>query len=347
MQLLTIGAFARVARLSPKALRLYDELGLLRPVEVDPASGYRYYSPDQLDRARLVAWLRRLGMPLARIAQVIALPRQAAADAVGAYWQEIEIEISARRELATTLVDHLSGKDTAMTDATTTITLRWASACERGLVRQANQDAVHADDGLLAVADGFGPAEGPSASEAAIGALARAGVSAGEVLNALDDALSEAAAAVTAIGPPFGTTLTALVRSGSRLALVHVGDSRAYLLRDGVTHQITTDHTLVQSMVDEGRLTIAEAASHPQRALLVRALTTEERPDVELREAQVGDRYLLCTDGVHAVLDESVLRESMREDDPAAVVTRIVEHAHAGGAPDNLACVVADVVATT
>jgi protein phosphatase len=345
VQLLTIGAFARAARLSPKALRLYDELGLLRPVEVDPVSGYRYYSPDQLDRARLVAWLRRLGMPLARIAQVIALPGQAAADAVGAYWLEVEIEISARRKLATALVDHLSGKDTAMTDETTT--LRWASACERGLVRQTNQDAVHADDGVLAVADGFGPVEAPSASEAAIGALARAGVSAGDVLNALDDALSEAAAAVTAIGPPAGTTLTALVRSGSRLALVHVGDSRAYLLRDGVTHQITTDHTLVRSMVDEGRLTIAEAASHPQRALLVRALNTGERPDVELREARVGDRYLLCTDGVHAVLDDSVLRELMREDDPGAVVTRIVEHAHAVGAPDNLACVVAEVVGTT
>jgi serine/threonine protein phosphatase PrpC len=346
VQLLTIGAFARAARLSPKALRLYDELGLLRPAEVDPVSGYRYYSPDQLDRARLVAWLRRLGMPLARIGQVVALPRQAAAGAVAAYWREAEIEISARRELAATLVDHLSRKDTAMTDGTTTITLRCAAACDRGLVRPANQDAVHADDRLLAVADGFGPADAPSASEAAIGALARVGVTAGEVLNALDDALSDAAAAVTAIGPPSGTTLTALVRSGSRLALVHVGDSRAYLLRDGITHQITTDHTLVRSMVDEGRLTAAEATSHPQRALLVRALNTADRPDVELREARLGDRYLLCTDGVHAVLDDTVLRESMREQDPDAVVARIVEHAHAVGAPDNLACVVADVVST-
>jgi protein phosphatase len=99
-------------------------------------------------------------------------------------------------------------------------------------------------------------------------------------------------------------------------------------------------------MVDEGRLTAAEAASHPQRALLVRALNTAERPDVELREARLGDRYLLCTDGVHAVLDDTVLRESMREQDPDAVVARIVEHAHAVGAPDNLACVVADVVST-
>jgi protein phosphatase len=100
-------------------------------------------------------------------------------------------------------------------------------------------------------------------------------------------------------------------------------------------------------MVEDGRLTPAEAASHPQRSLLVRALHADGRPDVELREARSGDRYLLCTDGVHAVLGEEVLHEVMREPEPDAVVTRIVEHAHALGAPDNLACVVADVVGTT
>ncbi|GAA1295758.1 MerR family transcriptional regulator [Pseudonocardia xinjiangensis] len=346
MELLTIGTFARVARLSPKALRLYDELGLLRPARVDASSGYRYYSPDQLDRARLVAWLRRLGMPLAGIAKVVALPPDAAAAEVRAYWRQVEIETSTRRALASDLVDHLSGKDTTMT-AENTLTLRYSMACDRGLVRQANQDAVHADAGLLAVADGFGPADAPSASAAAVGALAQVDVSAGAVLNALDDAISDAAAAVRAVGPEAGTTLTALVRSGSRLALVHVGDSRAYLVRDGVTHRITSDHTLVQTMVEDGRLTPAEAASHPQRALLVRALHADGRPDVELREARSGDRYLLCTDGVHAVLSEDVLHEAMREAEPDAVVTRIVEHAHALGAPDNLACVVADVVGTT
>jgi PPM family protein phosphatase len=75
MRLLTIGAFARASRLSPKALRLYDELGLLRPAHVDEASGYRYYAPGQLERARLVAWLRRLGMPLAKIAEISACRR--------------------------------------------------------------------------------------------------------------------------------------------------------------------------------------------------------------------------------------------------------------------------------
>jgi PPM family protein phosphatase len=87
--LLTIGAFARAAGLSPKALRLYDELGLLPPAQVDPLSGYRFYEPEQLERARLVAWLRRLGMPLAGIRVVCDLEPAAAADVVTAYWAQV------------------------------------------------------------------------------------------------------------------------------------------------------------------------------------------------------------------------------------------------------------------
>ncbi|GAA0405843.1 MerR family transcriptional regulator [Microbispora corallina] len=116
MGLLTIGAFARASRLSPKALRLYDELGLLRPARTDPDSGYRFYDPAQLERARLVAWLRRLGMPLARIRAVCDLDPEAAAADVAAYWAEVEAETADRRGLAVLLVDHLSGKDTAMAE---------------------------------------------------------------------------------------------------------------------------------------------------------------------------------------------------------------------------------------
>lgn len=112
--MLTIGAFAKASLLSPKALRLYDELGLLRPAYTDPASGYRFYDPDQLTRARLVAWLRRLGMPLARI-RLVCESDDPAAD-VTAYWSEIETDTAQRRELAAFLVDHLSGRDTAMFD---------------------------------------------------------------------------------------------------------------------------------------------------------------------------------------------------------------------------------------
>ena len=97
MELVTIGAFARASRLSPKALRLYDSLGLLTPAHIDEVSGYRFYRPDQLERARLVAWLRRLGMPLARIGAVCDLARDApdqAAGLIAAYWAETEAELT-------------------------------------------------------------------------------------------------------------------------------------------------------------------------------------------------------------------------------------------------------------
>src|SRR4051794_12828769 len=106
-ELITIGAFARAARLSPKALRLYDDLGLLRPAAVDAGTGYRYYPPAQLARARLVAWLRRIDMPLARIKEVCELPGDAAAAAVTAHLAEAEAELAARARLAGFLVDYL------------------------------------------------------------------------------------------------------------------------------------------------------------------------------------------------------------------------------------------------
>lgn len=114
MELLTIGAFARLARLSPKALRLYDELRLLPPAHVDPDTGYRWYSTDQLATARLVAWLRQLDMPLARIRQVLDLPNPARAVELGAYWDEREQGHKAQRELVGFLVNQLTGKENTM-----------------------------------------------------------------------------------------------------------------------------------------------------------------------------------------------------------------------------------------
>ncbi|HWS31781.1 MAG TPA: helix-turn-helix domain-containing protein, partial [Actinoplanes sp.] len=111
---MTIGAFARVTRLSPKALRLYDELGLLPPAAVDGESGYRFYRPEQLEKARLIAWLRRLGMPLAEIRQVVEVPAAEAAAAIGAYWERVLAETAERGRLAGFLVDQLSGRGSAM-----------------------------------------------------------------------------------------------------------------------------------------------------------------------------------------------------------------------------------------
>ncbi|MGH3328515.1 MAG: MerR family transcriptional regulator [Streptomycetales bacterium] len=360
MGLLTIGTFARVSRLSPKALRLYDELGLLRPVRVDPDSGYRLYHPDQLERARLVAWLRRLGMPLARIRVVCELEPLEAAQEVAAYWGQVEVDTQARRNLAAFLIDHLSrrdqkGKETAMIDEPVTLGIRYAVQSDRGRVRESNQDVAYAGGRLLAVADGFG-ARGEGASAAAIEALRPldAAIPAGDLLNALADAVQRAGSAVREFAGSdpevqgAGTTLTAMLWSGSHLALVHVGDCRVYLLRGGELRQVTHDHTVVQSLVDEGRLTVDEAGTHPQRSLLVRALdgNAGAEPDLQLQEAQVGDRYLLCSDGLHTVVSSDALHEVMATaPDPQEALRRLVELADAGGSPDNVSCVVADVVA--
>ncbi|WP_032917763.1 MerR family transcriptional regulator [Streptomyces rimosus] len=367
-ELLSIGAFARASRLSPKALRLYDELGLLPPAQVDPANGYRRYRLAQLEQARLVAWLRQLGMPLARIRDVCGLAPGPAAEAVAAYWARTEADTAARRELAAFLVNHLRGKETGM-DANRGRTpageprtrrrleIRYAALSDTGLVRESNQDTAYAGERLLAVADGFGGA-GASAGAAAVEALRGlesfdgGALRPGDLLNALADAAREANRSVRQVvaagtgKDPAGTTLTALLWTGSHLALVHVGDSRAYLLRDGALFQITHDHTHVWSLVEEGRLTPEEAESHPQRALLVRALDggTDCEPEVGLHEARPGDRYLLCSDGLSAVVPSDAVQDALAgAPDPGQAVRDLVALAHRAGAPDNVSCVVADV----
>ncbi|MBO0515794.1 MerR family transcriptional regulator, partial [Streptomyces beijiangensis] len=258
MELLTIGAFARAARLSAKALRRYDDLGLLPPAHTDPYSGYRYYSEAQLERARLVAWLRRIGMPLARIGEVCDADASAAAGLVRAYWGQVEAETEARRELATFLIDRLMERETTDMSTAPTLGIRYAALSDAGLVRASNQDTAYAGSRLLAVADGYGSG-GMSASEAAVNALkvletagAKA-VRAGDLLNALGDAVDAAHREAAGLEDS-GSTLTAMLWTGSQLALVHIGDSRAYVLRGGALFQITHDHTMVQSMVDEGTL---------------------------------------------------------------------------------------------
>ncbi|MEV5788010.1 MULTISPECIES: MerR family transcriptional regulator [Streptomyces] len=355
MGLLTIGAFAKASRLSPKALRLYDELGLLTPARVDPVTGYRLYAPEQLDQARLVAWLRRLGMPLARIQHVRTLNAVAAAQEVRAFWAQVEADTAARRDLATFLIDHLSWKDPAMSPTAKSLGIRYAALSDTGLVRESNQDTAYAGPRLLAVADGCG-SQGAPASAAAIDALKRletAGIPAGSLLNVLEDVVEQAKRAVCDIAgsssspEDTGTTLTAMLWTGSQLALVHIGDSRVYLLRDGELFQITHDHTMVQSMIDEGRLDPEEAASHPQRSLLVRALGqgADTTPDMRLHDAQREDRYLLCSDGLSTVVPTQDIHRVLSEiSEPEQAVREFIALANNSGGPDNVSCVVADVL---
>jgi PPM family protein phosphatase len=357
VELMSSGQFARASGLSRKALRLYDELDLLRPAEVDPVSQYRRYRPAQLEQARLVAWLRRLGMPLAAIREASTAPPAEAAALLTAYWDQVEAQTAARRELAAFLIGYLSGRDNAVQDTQGTLAIRYAVQTDIGLERDENEDSAYAGARLLAVADGMGGhVAGEVASAAVIDALRPLDtqVPAGELLNALDHAVRQAnrALADMATANPaltgMGTTLTALLWSGSQLALVHVGDSRAYLTRDGRVFRITHDHTMTQSLLDEGKITEAEAASHPQRNLILRALVAQSdyQPDLELREARPGDRYLLCSDGLHDVVDdESIASVLLSVGDPDEAAKGLVALAIDGGGPDNITCIVADVVA--
>jgi serine/threonine protein phosphatase PrpC len=238
------------------------------------------------------------------------------------------------------------------------IALRYAARSDVGLVRQNNQDSGYAGPHLLVVADGMGGhAGGDVASSLAIGELAPLdGESHGS-----DDALAHLERAVRAAHGELlarvqeepqlagmGTTITALMRAGNRLALAHIGDSRAYLLRDGVLTQITKDHTFVQTLVDEGRLTPEEAEHHPQRSVLMRVLSDivdDPEPDFSMRESRVGDRYLLCSDGLSGVVSFETLQETLASGDaPGGTCERLVALARRAGAPDNVTCIVADVV---
>ena len=355
MGLLTIGAFATAAGLTPKALRLYDELGVLPPAAVDPESGYRLYDPAQLERAQLIARLRGIGMPLADIRGVCDLEPAEAAEAISTYWQQVTVDTAARGRAAALLVDHLSGKATTMPDPNPTLTLRFAARCDIGAVRRTNEDAAYASERLLAVADGGQGPGGADASAAAIDALKRlelSGASAAELLTMLAEAIAAADRAVRKLADddhqPI-TTLTAMLWSGSQAALVHIGDSRAYLLRGGELSQLTQDHTYVQSLVDQGKLSPNEVASHPERALLVRALGAgagQVEADLALRTALVGDRYLLCSDGLSAVVDRDALHAALGvAAGPEEVAGQLIDLAYLRGAPDNIACVVADAVA--
>ncbi|MEU0549681.1 MerR family transcriptional regulator [Micromonospora sp. NPDC005979] len=350
MGLLTIGAFARAAGLTPKALRLYGRVGVLVPAAVDAESGYRLYDARQVPLGRLVAQLRRIGMPLAQIRTVCALEPAAAAEMVTAYWRRVSVDTAARARLAALLVRDLSEGSTTMSS----MSVRYATGCETGIARDSNEDAAYANERLLAVADGVRGPGGAAASAAAIDALASLDLtdgSAAEMVTALAGAVTDADRAVRRLATDEhqpATTLTALLRSGTHLALAHVGDTRAYLLRDGELSVLTRDHTWVQAQVDQGRLDPAEVGAHPQRALLVRALGggRHVEADLALRVALPGDRYLLCSDGLWAVVDRAALAATVGAGaEPERTVRELMAAARAAGAPDNIACVVADVVA--
>lgn len=236
----------------------------------------------------------------------------------------------------------------------------YAARSDVGMVRKNNQDSGYAGPHLLIVADGMGGHAG--------GDLASASVIA-ELFDLDDDAytgadtaplLSERLARANAeLGrlitddpklEGMGTTVTAMLRSRSTVALAHIGDSRAYLFREDELTQITRDHSFVQTLVDEGRITEEEAATHPHRSFVTRVLTGHEGddPDVVVRQTRLGDRYLLCSDGLTGFVAIDTIRDILTErSGPGATADRLVQLSLRAGAPDNVTVVIADVVDVT
>lgn len=240
------------------------------------------------------------------------------------------------------------------------IAFNYAARSDVGMVRQNNQDSGYAGPHLLVVADGMGGhAGGDLASATVIAELfeldddAYAG---GETATLLTERVARANAELGRLitdDPKLegmGTTVTAILRSRSNLALAHIGDSRGYLFRDDELVPITRDHSFVQALIDEGRITEAEAATHPHRSFVTRVLTGHEGddPDVVVRNARVGDRYLLCSDGLTGFVAIDTIRDVLADrDEPGVAADRLVQLSLRAGAPDNVTVVIADAVDST
>jgi len=242
-----------------------------------------------------------------------------------------------------------------------TLAIRSVAQSHVGLVRPGNEDSGYAGPRLLVVADGMGGhAAGEVASAVTVEALAGLDgpgptpddMDRDEALTAAITKANQRIRDLVDADPRrsgMGTTVTAMLWTGDGFSLAHIGDSRAYLLRDGELTQLTRDHTYVQALIDEGRIAEEERESHPARSLLLQALGGDDvAPDLTEVGVADGDRVMLCSDGLSGVVERTVIADVLtQETDPQTAADRLVELAVAGGGPDNITCVVADVRATT
>ncbi|HET7682559.1 MAG TPA: protein phosphatase 2C domain-containing protein [Marmoricola sp.] len=236
--------------------------------------------------------------------------------------------------------------------------LRFAAVSDVGRVRKDNQDSGYAGPHLLVIADGVGgAARGDVASSAAVEELKRLDRAPSDVG---DDALGALAGAVHRAHDRLreivrdhpdldgtSTTISAGIFDGHDLGVVHVGDSRGYLLRGGRLEPLTTDHTLVQSLIEEGRITQEEARVHPHRNLILRAVdgVHEPEPDAHTVTLQDGDRLLFCSDGCSGVLDDDAMADILGAGELEAAAAELVRSALEAGSSDNVTVVLAEAVA--
>ncbi len=232
--------------------------------------------------------------------------------------------------------------------------LRYTALSDVGRVRRDNQDSGYAGPHLLVIADGVGgSARGDVASSTTVEVLRHLDEPPGnDILSALAGAIHRSHDRIASLvreSPEIegtSTTVTAALFDGTQLGVGHVGDSRGYLLRDDTLSQLTTDHTFVQSLIDEGRITEDEARVHPHRNLILRAVdgVHEPEPDVFTLELALGDRILLCSDGCSGVLSDDELARLLGDGSIDQAAVTLINASLDAGSTDNVTVVVADVV---
>jgi PPM family protein phosphatase len=381
-ELLPIGEFSARSSLSPRMLRSYAAVGMLVPAAVDRFTGYRYYSPDQLGQAELILLLRQAGVPVSEIAGFL---KDRDPGRLRRWELDLDLEVAGRRIALAEVRERLSADDCwpAKTVAVRKETgmepvesgsgagpaaaagggLAWGSATVPGATRSGNQDALLVSAPLFAVADGLGGAPGSELAsqialdelKASFGRSVSAGAGQALSVEALVEAARDASLAVWQRMEAdkslegIGTTLTAVAVLDAgpqpRLAVVNVGDSRAYLFADGQLQQVTHDDSVVQGLIDAGKVQPQEWRDHPSRSLLTRALGNAAvvEPDIRLPRVPPAARVLICTDGVTTTLDDqsmsAVLGSEPNPDRAAAELIRLVEST---GGPDDATVVVVD-----
>lgn len=236
-----------------------------------------------------------------------------------------------------------------------TLALRYLAHSEIGLVRKNNQDSAYVSPTMLMVADGMGgAAAGDLASAVAISQLAEADTThpTGEdMLSAMETAISKASAVISELVHTdanldgMGSTVCGVMFDGEVLALANVGDSRAYRYRDGTLTRLSRDHSWVQSLVDEGRITEAEALEHPHRSLILKVVNGQPQhtPDLEMVDVALGDRLLICSDGLCGMVTDEVIAARI-SGQPSDAMAALIRVAHLEGGQDNITIIIADVV---
>jgi len=228
-----------------------------------------------------------------------------------------------------------------------------------GLVRQGNEDSAFVSPQLIAVADGMGGhAAGEVASRIAVQVLHRltptltaTDIDEDSVSDLLMHSLHSIDEEIAAVAEEeiekrgMGTTLTALLLRDNHIALLHVGDSRCYRLRGSALEQLSNDHTVIQELLDQGAISEAEAAEHPQRSMLTQALRGDGdvTPVLQVYEVKKGDRFLLCSDGLSGVLTEKEIKIGLKKSHKDEAVKFLVDATYVNGAPDNVTVLIADI----